>query len=131
MDDSIFPVPLDNVFSTYKFRPVQYPFPEAVQNFKELYHPTMYNIPDAPVLLRVNLDLKYPNRPNKVQDGWRSVIEMPAPFQLEGMMRPSVLAFCCEDVDYIKGVLEAGAEVAGGKEIIKSIQVRKLLCFMR
>jgi hypothetical protein len=61
-----------------------------------------------PLLLRLNLDLTYPKRPNKFQDGWRAVIEMKAPFILQGMMRPSVLAFCPEDSDYIAAVLKVG-----------------------
>jgi hypothetical protein len=48
---------------------------------------------------------------------------MKAPFTLEGMIRPTVLAFCPEDNDQIAEVLKAGADVAGSKEIIKAIQV--------
>ncbi len=57
-------------------------------------------------------------------DGWRSVIEMKQPFLLDGMTQPSVLAFCIEDMDFIDNVTkEGGADLAGGKEIIKAIQV--------
>jgi len=51
------------------------------------------------------------------------VIEMKASFLLTGMARPSVIAFCPEDSDYISEVLKAGADIAGSKEIVKSIQV--------
>lgn len=56
-------------------------------------------------------------------DGWRSVIEMKEDFLLPGMSRPSILAFCLEDNEYIADVLKAGADLAGSKELIKSIQV--------
>lgn len=57
-------------------------------------------------------------------DGWRSVVEMKEPFLLEGMSQPTVLAFCIEDSEYIANVeQEGGADLAGGKELIKSIQV--------
>jgi hypothetical protein len=48
---------------------------------------------------------------------------MKEPFLLTGMMRPSVIAFCVEDNDYIAEVLKAGADIAGSKEIVKQIQV--------
>lgn len=52
---------------------------------------------------------------------------MKAPFILEGMVRPSILAFCPEDVTYIESVFAAGADMAGSKEIIKMILVRKIV----
>lgn len=48
---------------------------------------------------------------------------MKQPFLLEGMTRPSVLAFCIEDLEYIENVTKGGADLAGGKELIKAIQV--------
>lgn len=56
-------------------------------------------------------------------DGWRSVVEMKSPFLLDGMTRPAVLAFCIEDIDFIASIKEGGADLAGGKELIKAIQV--------
>jgi len=44
-------------------------------------------------------------------------------FLLPGMTRPTVMAFCIEDNDYISEIIKAGADLAGSKELIKSIQV--------
>lgn len=68
---------------------------------------------------------------NRCMDGWRSVVEMKQPFLLDGMTQPSVLAFCIEDMDFIDNVTkEGGADLAGGKEIIKAIQVGIPLSFI-
>lgn len=56
---------------------------------------------------------------------------MKQPFLLDGMTQPSVLAFCIEDMDFIDNVTkEGGADLAGGKEIIKAIQVGIPLSFI-
>ncbi|CAL8113337.1 unnamed protein product [Orchesella dallaii] len=126
-DDSDHQAAVDDVYFHKMFRMKCYPFDVAVQNLRETHHPTMYNVPNAPLYLRINLDMKYPNRATKCMDGWRSVVEMKNPFLLDGMVRPSVLAFCMEDVDYIDNVRKAGgADMAGGKELIKSIQTGDL-----
>lgn len=48
---------------------------------------------------------------------------MKAPFQLEGQVPPSIIAFCQENVDQIQSTIDAGAEKAGGIELIKACQV--------
>lgn len=60
----------------------------------------------------------------RVMDKWKSIIEMKSPFLLDGMEQPRILAFCIEDIEYIEQVQkEGGVELAGGKELIKAIQV--------
>jgi large subunit ribosomal protein L1 len=64
-DDSHYTEAVDDVFFVSKFKSKVWPFAEAIQNLRETNHPTVFNVPDAPVFLRVNIDLTYPNRPNK------------------------------------------------------------------
>jgi len=114
--------PVDNVYFYHKYDTHQWSFAEAVQNHREMHHPTMYNIPNCPLLARIHLEFQYPNRPNKFQDGWKSVVEMKLPFLLPGMAAPTVLAFCPNEPDLIEEAIEAGADMAGGSDLIKSIQ---------
>lgn len=65
VDDSHLPLPIDDVYFIRKFRSKCHDFEEVVQNLRETHHPTVYNVPNAPLYLRVNLDMKYPNRATK------------------------------------------------------------------
>lgn len=64
-DDSHYVVCDDDVYFLKRFKSKLYSFEEALQNLRETHHPTVYNVPNAPVYARVNLDLKYPNRATK------------------------------------------------------------------
>jgi large subunit ribosomal protein L1 len=114
--------PIDNVYFYHKYDVHRWNFAEAVQNHRELHHPSMYNRPNCPLLVRMHLDFRYPNRPNKFQDGWKSVVEMKLPFLLPGMAAPTVLAFCPNDESMIADAIEAGADLAGGSDLIRSVQ---------
>jgi large subunit ribosomal protein L1 len=121
-DDSHYPEPVDDVFFHGRFRSREYNFKDVVKFHREIHHETVYNHPEAPLMFRLDIDLKYPNRATKCQDPWKSLIEMKAPFLLEGSAKPTVLAFCRENVDEILSAEQAGAEKAGGLELLKAVQ---------
>lgn len=64
-DNSEKPAPIDDVYFYEKFQDKIWSFAEAVQNHREVYHPTMRNLPKSPIIVRIDIDLVYPNRPNK------------------------------------------------------------------
>ena len=64
-DDSHYPDPIDDVYFHRKFRQQEYSFKDVITFHRETHHETVYNHPTAPLMLRVDIDLRYPNRPNK------------------------------------------------------------------
>ncbi len=61
----------------------------------------------------------------RCQDGWKTIVEMPHPFLLPGMVVPTILAVVPpHEPELIEETLAAGADKTGSGEIIKAIQVR-------
>lgn len=58
LDDSKKPDPLDNVWIGKFHKWKIYPFEEAIQSHRETYHPTMYNLPNAPINAFIELDMQ-------------------------------------------------------------------------
>lgn len=56
-------------------------------------------------------------------DRWRSTVEMKAPFLLPGMEVPTILAIVPEDPTYFSQTVASGADMTGGIDIVKKIQV--------
>lgn len=58
------PDPIDNVWIArfHKFKIC--PFEEAVQNHRETHHPTIYNLPNAPIKALIGLDMQV-NKKNR------------------------------------------------------------------
>lgn len=121
-DDSHYKEPIDDVFFHPRFRSQEYSFVDVVKFHREIHHETVYNQPKAPLMFRVDIDMKYPNRVTKCLDPWKSLIEMKAPFLLEGTTKPTVLAFCRENAEDILSAEQAGADKAGGSDLIKLVQ---------
>ncbi|XP_067004658.1 large ribosomal subunit protein uL1m [Anabrus simplex] len=110
--------PVDNVWigKYHKWR--IYSFAEAVECHRETHHPTIYNVPDAPLNAFIELDMRAPKK-NKFVDNFKRVVHIPYPFDL-GDDR-SVLVFC-KSPELQKMALEAGATLCGGTELIKDVQ---------
>lgn len=126
----------------FKFR--VFTFEEAVKCFREVFHPTIYNLPDAPISAYIELDMStdkkvtefdfcqcfyllsccfilYGTFQTKFFEGWANIVAVNHPFPQSDDR--SILAFCKlhEQMDQ---VTEAGATLAGGIDIIKNIKVR-------
>jgi large subunit ribosomal protein L1 len=64
-DKSHYPAAIDDVYFYRKYQHKAWDFAEAVANHRETHHPSVYNVPNAPLNLRIDMDFRYPNRPNK------------------------------------------------------------------
>lgn len=98
---------------------------EAILAHKELHHPSMMNIPDAPLNVRMEMDLTTDKR-NKFVDKYHKIIELPHPYD-HGEDR-TILAFC-QNPQMMEEARNAGAMLVGGKDVIKSIEVLSLIYF--
>jgi large subunit ribosomal protein L1 len=96
---------------------------DAILAHKELHHPSMINVPDAPLNVRLEMDLTT-DKKNKFVDKYHKIIELPYPYD-HGEDR-TILAFC-ESTKMMEEARNAGAMLVGGKDVIKSIEV---LCFI-
>nr|CAD7263127.1 unnamed protein product [Timema shepardi] len=95
-----------------------YSFQEAVSCHRETHHPTVYNIPDAPLNIVIELDMKAEKK-NKFLDNLNRIVAVPYAFD-QGEER-AILALC-KTPELQKIALEAGANLAGDLELIKDIQ---------
>lgn len=57
-DDSWKQTPIDNVFVQKYYKWTVYPFVEAVQCYRETNHPDMYNQPNAPLQILIELNMQ-------------------------------------------------------------------------
>lgn len=92
---------------------------EAILAHRELHHPTMINVPNAPLNVRLEIDLST-DKKNKFVDKYHKIIELPHPYD-HGEDR-TILAFC-QSAEMMEEARNAGAMLVGGKEVIKSIEV--------
>ncbi|XP_078040370.1 mitochondrial ribosomal protein L1 isoform X2 [Augochlora pura] len=110
--------PVDNVwFVKYHPRPV-YSFKDAIECHREVNHPTMYNRPNtyANAVFELNLQRE---KKNKYLEKFTNMVETPHPFEQE--IGRTILAFCKKQSDN-QDAIAAGADFAGGVELIKQIQ---------
>ncbi|XP_063227200.1 large ribosomal subunit protein uL1m [Bacillus rossius redtenbacheri] len=110
--------PVDDVWVARYHKWRTYSFVEAVLCHKETHHPTVYNVPDAPLTVTFELDLSTDKKTKQV-DSLRRLVQIPHPFNPDEAR--SVIAFC-KDAQAQKEALEAGASVVGGSDLIRSIQ---------
>lgn len=118
LDDSKKSDPIDNVWLRRFHKWKIYQFEKAIQSHRETHHPTMLNLPTAPINAFIELDMQGTKK-TKFVDAFTKITCLPHPFD-HGQSR-TILAFCktpeVQDV-----AREAGAQYAGGKELIKQIQ---------
>lgn len=92
---------------------------DAILAHRELHHPTMLNVPEAPLNIRFELDLST-DKKNKFVDKYHKMIELPHSYN-HGEDR-TILAFC-QTNEMINEARNAGALLVGGKDVIKGIEV--------
>lgn len=117
-DDSHKIVCTDNVFPMRYFRWPVYTAEEAVNAHKETHHSTMYNVPDAYVIAHVELNMEAVKK-NRFIESFQKIALLPHVFPRDDQR--TVLAFC-KTQEIQKAVIDAGAALVGGNEIIKKIQ---------
>ncbi|XP_014469238.1 PREDICTED: 39S ribosomal protein L1, mitochondrial [Dinoponera quadriceps] len=121
-DDSKKTEAIDNIWIIKDHKWKIYSFEEAVQAHREIYHPTIYNSPNAFLKAFVELDMQGMKK-TKFVDNFTKIACIPNGFE-HGQVR-KILAFCKspETQDIAKN---AGAHLYGGKDLIKQIQQGKL-----
>ncbi|VDP01071.1 unnamed protein product [Soboliphyme baturini] len=109
--------PADDVWLKAAYvRPV-YSIAEAIEMHRELQHPTMFNNVAAPVVLRLDLNMELEKK-NHYLESTSKLILMPHTFHHD--QKRTILAFV-KNPDLQISALEAGAEIAGGPELVKKV----------
>lgn len=118
LDDSTRTEPVDNVWIGRHHKWKIYSFEEAVQSHRETHHPTMYNLPNAHIKALIELDM-HDVKKNKFVDSFSRIMSIPHVFDQD--QNRKILAFC-KNPDMQTIAIDAGAQFAGGKDLIKKIQ---------
>ncbi|XP_058451567.1 large ribosomal subunit protein uL1 [Malaya genurostris] len=118
IDDSWKQVPIDNcwVSKYYKWR--VYSVDEAVQCHRETHHPTMYNVPNAPLYAHIELNMQA-EKITRFVDNFQRMVAIPHKFKQNE--NRNILVFA-KGQDILKEATDAGATLVGGIELIKEIQ---------
>lgn len=112
------PFPSDDVWVQKFYRWKVYSVEDAVQCFRETYHPEIFNVPDAHLRVFIELDMTGVKK-NKFVDSFSKIAPIPHPFD-HGEDR-SVLAFC--KTPEIKREAEiAGASLVADADTAKKIE---------
>ena len=114
--------PIDNVFGMRYFKIQPVTLAEAIQFHCETNHPTVYNQPDLLVSAKVELDMSLEKK-NRYMDNFNRIVLLPHDFGYQE--RKTVVAFCKSEENQ-QEALDAGADLVGGLELIKKVQVRVL-----
>lgn len=117
-DDSWKQVATDNVYPTRYYRWKVYPFSEAVQCHRETHHPTMYNVPDAPLKVVIELNMQGEKKTRFVDNFYRVA---PMPYAFDHGEERNILAFA-KDEESQKAARDVGAGLVGGTALIKEFQ---------
>ncbi|XP_059058597.1 large ribosomal subunit protein uL1 [Achroia grisella] len=108
----------DDVYPMKYYRWVVYTAEEAVKAHQETHHPSMYNVPDALVYARVEINMEAVKK-NRYVDSFTRLCLLPNIFPRDE--ERTILAFC-KGPELMDGARAAGATTVGGPELIKKIQ---------
>ncbi|XP_055905393.1 39S ribosomal protein L1, mitochondrial [Eupeodes corollae] len=123
IDDSWKAIPKDNCYVGKYYRWAEYTVAEAIQCHRETHHPSMYNVPNAPLNVEIELNMQA-EKANRFVDNFNRMAMIPHKFD-HGDER-KILAFTKEN-DLIAEARQAGASLVGGVELIKDITNGDLL----
>ena len=118
VDDSWKAIPHDDVYVGKYYRWRVYTVPEAVQYHKETHHPSMYNVPNAPLIAHIELNMKG-EKGTKMVDNFSRMAPVKHSFNHGEERTILVLAKGQENIEIAR---KAGAALAGGPELVKEIQ---------
>lgn len=123
IDDSWKAIPKDNCYVGKYYRWAEYTVAEAIQCHRETHDPSMYNEPNAPLNVEIELNMKA-EKANRFVDNFNRMAMIPHKFD-HGDER-KILAFTKEN-NLIAEARQAGASLVGGVELIKDITNGDLL----
>ncbi|KAJ0177992.1 hypothetical protein K1T71_006865 [Dendrolimus kikuchii] len=118
LDDTFKPVPGDDVYPLKYYRWVLYTAEDAVKAHQETHHPTMYNDPTAFVYAYIEVNMESTKK-NRYLDSFNRLSLLPNSFPRDE--ERTILAFC-KSAEMVKAVMDAGATVCGGSDLVKKIQ---------
>ncbi|KAJ3647279.1 hypothetical protein Zmor_019165 [Zophobas morio] len=118
VDDSARPLPFDDVYIMKYYRWKVYPFHEAVESHRQTHHPDMYNEPNSHLLARIELNMQGEKATRFVEDFSRIAA---IPHKFEHGDERAIIAFS-KTASVRQEALDAGAQLAGGVDLIKQIQ---------
>ncbi len=91
---------------------------EAIECHKETHHPTMYNVPNAPLIAHIELNMQA-EKSTRFVDNFQRMALINHKFD-HGEER-SILAFA-KGQEHLTAASESGATLVGGPELVKEIQ---------
>lgn len=112
------PVPDDDVFllSNYHYTP---PFEEALAFIRQVCDPMIYDDPNAPIIMRLDLNMNMDLNGKEFVENFKDMLVLPHYFEI-GKKRV-VMAFT-QNPDAQMAAREAGADFVGGTEVIRKIK---------
>uniref|UniRef100_A0A6M2DR53 Putative 50s ribosomal protein l1 n=1 Tax=Xenopsylla cheopis TaxID=163159 RepID=A0A6M2DR53_XENCH len=121
-DDSTNVVSCDNVYVTKYYRMKMYNFVEAIAAHRQTHHPTGYNVPDANVNVKIELNMTAEKK-TRFLDKFQRIAMIPNAFDQN--IERTILVFCKGEAKQ-KEATDAGATLVGGPELIKDVQSGEL-----
>ncbi|KAK6749822.1 hypothetical protein RB195_002059 [Necator americanus] len=109
--------PLTNIFMRKKVKTQFYSVPEALAMHRELQRPSIYNHPNAPLRLRLELNMQTERQTKMVTNSDEIV---PVPFPFSHNEKRTILAFV-NDPKLQELAVDSGAEIALGQDVVKKI----------
>jgi len=95
---------------------------DIIEMHRETHHPSMINEPNAMIEATIELDLRLKKK-NRYLDAFKGIISFPNGFDYS--VNRKIIAICKKEEDQ-KAAKEAGADVVGGSDIIRMLQVGDL-----
>ncbi|XP_017036969.1 large ribosomal subunit protein uL1m [Drosophila kikkawai] len=123
VDDSWKQVPKDDCYVGRYYRWPVYSVAEAIQCHRETHHPSMYNVPRAPLNVDIELDMQA-EKTTRFVDNFQRMAMIPHRFE-HGEER-KIIVFTKGNSEVLEA-REAGASLVGGVELIKDITGGELL----
>ena len=122
-NDSWKRLPIDNVYFYRYYQRVPLSFMEALQGHREILHPDIYDAPNEKLYVRIEMNMEGEKKTRFVENFTRTAA-MPHKFEQE--VERNILAFS-KVPEVVEEARKAGAQLAGGVDLIKEIQNGKVL----
>ncbi|KAH8316020.1 hypothetical protein KR074_007630 [Drosophila pseudoananassae] len=123
VDDSWKQVPKDDCYVGRYYRWPVYSVAEAIQCHRETHHPSMYNVPNAPLNVDIELNMQG-EKATRFVDNFQRMAMIPHKFE-HGEER-KIIVFTKGNNEIVEA-RDAGASLVGGVELIKDITNGELL----
>jgi large subunit ribosomal protein L1 len=100
------------------YQRVVWPFEDAIKCHRETHHPTMYNVPNAPVIAHIEMNM-VGDKPSRLVDNFSRMA--PIDFKFDHGEERSILVFA-KGNDNIELAKNSGGTLVGDAGLVKSIQ---------